>query len=577
MKTTKTMKRILSTLLIFCLGLALMPARAAEGGAPSALEKVPDALAGARTLDEQLALLDDAALRFGDTLEYGGWDLNLNAPLAEGLPECFLPETFENVVSVEELPQELRGVKLLALYDDKGTMRLLGDAAARLPQGMCARSLSEAEGVLLLRHYLVARSDYIGSAYNRFYELCAWKTGSREIYRLFMEETTPPLSGRGTLSGEVIAMASLWEGFRNVLLPDTLTLQDAYGTLTFRVTGKTCYLERVTGDRATLEVPAEVGGFPVAGIADCDLDTVCPSLTEARLSESIAWIGENAFFACRKLQTISFPSTLRTIGEDAFRGCEAITALDLPEGLETVGDQAIAGWPALERVTLPSTLKSMGSCFLIYGGACPWVVVPEGITKLEFRFLAWSNQTLCVYLPASVTTFEDNVLSQSIAIYTPQGSAAARWAEMVGYGYTPCARPEDMPRPQPAAIQGDFQYAVLEGEAVLMEYLGEDAEVIIPAELGGYPVGEIHHYAFYRQEFIRSITFPPRVTRIQYWAIYECGTLEVYMPASLQKIDNKWIDSPGDVVVHAPQGSAAQRWAEDRAEKYGTRWEPWEP
>ena len=453
------MKKIVSTailLLAFCL---LVCAQASADASPAALADMPAALYAEQTPDGQLALLADISVRFADTLETGGWDVDLNAVLAGELPEGFLPEDFEAAVSAEgALPEALRGLRFAALYDDKGTLRLLGDFAARLPAGTLVSSLDEAQAVLLLRHSLTSRSDYIGSAYNRHYDLYAWEIGSDTVYTLFGLTTFPPAAGRGTLSGEELGMETLWGHARDLFF-DAVTVEDAYGTMTFRITGAGCYLAEVTGDRTVLEIPQEVNGYPVTGIAKCGLSGL-PSLVEVCLPDTVLWIGDRAFYGCEalrtvnlpeglesignyafsydeELQTLAFPSSLRTIGEHAFSSSsyeiKGITAFDFSEGLVSIGDYAVTGSNTLERVTLPSTLTSIGKGFLEYGGSFLWLVVPDGITKLEKDFLMSADHTLCIYLPESVGSFEDNLLDYGhITVYTPEGSAAARWAEKIG-------------------------------------------------------------------------------------------------------------------------------------------------
>ena len=60
------------------------------------------------------------------------------------------------------------------------------------------------------------------------------------------------------------------------------------------------------------------------------------------VSDSVAVIAENAFYKCKNLQEIEFPSSLRVLEEKAFFRCAGLTALNLPEGLEVIGVDAFA-------------------------------------------------------------------------------------------------------------------------------------------------------------------------------------------------------------------------------------------
>lgn len=533
-------------LLVLLLMLVLAVPAVAE--TPAALEDVPKALQEAESLDEQIAVLYDVSLRDADTLENGGWDLDLNPEMADILPLAFFPESYDSAEPIEgdTLPDALAGKKFIVLYDDHGRMLVLGDFFVRIPESMRAASLEEADAVLLLRFTDHKRTDYIGAAYDRNYDLYAWAVGSDTIYLLDHEYTTPPSYGYGTLYGDTMSKAALWEKMRTPFF-DSFTVNDPYGTMTYTISGKCCYLSGVTGNRTTLEIPDEVNGYPVTGIADCDLPSECESLKEVRMPRGLIWIGEWAFDSCNRVK-----------------------ALDFPEGFESIADHAVYGWEKLERVTLPPSVVSIGEDFLIYGCSMPWFAVPDGITELKDNFMRDASGTLCVYIPETVTEFGDDLLNRGrIVVYTPEDSAAARWAESVDRPYVACPSPDAMPHPA-VETEGDFQYAVLEGEAILLRYTGEGGDVTVPDTFGGYPVRSIHSSAFEEAESI-SVVFPDGVTLRADCVLY-CNQVNAYLPASAEIEDDAFYGCTS-LTIHSPEGSPAQQWAAEQE----VPWEPWTP
>jgi uncharacterized repeat protein (TIGR02543 family) len=86
------------------------------------------------------------------------------------------------------------------------------------------------------------------------------------------------------------------------------------------------------------------------------------------LSAALTAIGEEAFYRCRKLETIDMAGTaLVEIGDSAFYYCDSITAIVLPESLKVIGENAFYYCDGVESaVTLPSGLESIGTKAFYY-------------------------------------------------------------------------------------------------------------------------------------------------------------------------------------------------------------------
>lgn len=580
---------------LLALTLAVAPAFCAGALAEAlSLLDAREALLGEITLDGQLTAMIDISTRFADVLEAGGWDVSLNIPLAEALPEGLLLESYDGALDVDSFPEELRGRKLLALREEDGEFSLCGDFAVRLPEAMRPASLAEAEGVLLLREWYQKRGDYFGEAYNTHTEVYAWLFDTESVYRLFELTTLPPYSGMGKLYGASMSMEALF----NLCDPGTslMKLADEDGEMWFRRVGDGCALVRVEGDRQRLHVPDSVEGLPVTTVNDCSLSLKCPSLTSVRLPDSVTVIGAKAFKGCEKLVEInltqqlesigdyafeecksllelSFPSSLRSIGTFAFFSCYKLAYLHLNEGLETVGYGITGNNSELSQVTIPSTLSVVPSSFLSGCGKLRCVVVPDGVKELKNNALD-CGVMLYAYLPASVETLGIDVVDENTIVYAPEGSAAALWAQENDREYVPCASAEEVP-PLTFGMDGDIEYAVLGDEAIFLNYSGEDAEVVIPDALGGKPVTRIGYLCFFPEadEIVTSLTLPTSVKRIYYRALNN-DRLTLTVPAMDVVFMNKAIEINTDALtIIAPEGSTAHQYALER----GCAWEPLTP
>ena len=82
---------------------------------------------------------------------------------------------------------------------------------------------------------------------------------------------------------------------------------------------------------------------------------------------------------------------------------------------------------------------------------------------------------------------------------------------------------------------GDYQYMLLEdGTAQINQYIGEAAEIEIPAELDGHVVKNIGSYAFNACENLVSVSLPNNIEFIELGAFYDCSNLvNVTLPENL--------------------------------------------
>ena len=127
----------------------------------------------------------------------------------------------------------------------------------------------------------------------------------------------------------------------------------------------------------------------------------CKGLTKLDLPEGLVSIGYRACFDL-ELKDIHLPSTLREIGEDAFGSCGLLESIIIPEGVTSIGESAFSSCSSLASVTLPSTLKTIGgyafgySVFNCLTDITCYAAIPPVIDKDTFCEDIYSIATLHV-------------------------------------------------------------------------------------------------------------------------------------------------------------------------------------
>jgi hypothetical protein len=93
----------------------------------------------------------------------------------------------------------------------------------------------------------------------------------------------------------------------------------------------------------------------------------CTSLKSvADLPESVTHIGEEAFYGCTSLASITLPESVTQIGGYAFKGCTSLASIMIPESVTQICKEAFDGCTSLSSVSIPSATVVEPGAFSSY-------------------------------------------------------------------------------------------------------------------------------------------------------------------------------------------------------------------
>ena len=78
-------------------------------------------------------------------------------------------------------------------------------------------------------------------------------------------------------------------------------------------------------------------------------------LTEIHIPNSVITIGDNAFKACRSLNTVTIGDAVKIINPKAFEECSSITSITLPNSIAQIGDYAFSKCSSLQYLYCKAT------------------------------------------------------------------------------------------------------------------------------------------------------------------------------------------------------------------------------
>ena len=130
----------------------------------------------------------------------------------------------------------------------------------------------------------------------------------------------------------------------------------------------------------------------------------CTGLTNITIPEGVTFIGMSAFIYCRNLTSITIPAGVTTISSFTFEGCTSLTNLTLPDGLTKIGDGAFGECSGLTNLTFPSSLTKIGDNAFYQCSGLKSLTFPNGLTEIgDGAFWECRNLT-SLTLPSSLTS-----------------------------------------------------------------------------------------------------------------------------------------------------------------------------
>lgn len=318
----------------------------------------------------------------------------------------------------------------------------------------------------------------------------------------------------------------------------------------------------------------------------------CSALTEIKVPFGVRELEDGVFSCCKGLRSVILPSGLQSIGWNTFLFCENLESISIPEGVTSIDRCAFADCYALTSVELPASIQDIHTAAFkdsegVQAIVCPqsyaerycveeglshttrpaeewdftiengvlktyrgsaeqvWISAGLGVSEIGEGAFAGQTQLKAVLIDKSVHTIGADAFEGCTGLLRV---TLPETLEQIGAdAFKDCGEATFYVRKGSAAydycVQNGIRFEI-EDSAVdfivvdggLVEYLGVDAELVIPADLGIVYVG---NKVFYENATVHSIVVPEGVTEIGSEAFSKCKALErVVLPESLKEISS---------------------------------------
>ena len=133
----------------------------------------------------------------------------------------------------------------------------------------------------------------------------------------------------------------------------------------------------------------------------------CTGLTSVTIGNSVTSIGSSAFYGCSSLTSVTIPNSVTSIGDHAFFYCTGLTSVTIPNSVTSIGDAAFYGCSGLTSVTINSNLLVItfdNNMKDIFGEQVTNYIIGKDVTSIEDYAFAGCTGLTSVTIPNSVTS-----------------------------------------------------------------------------------------------------------------------------------------------------------------------------
>ncbi len=294
-------------------------------------------------------------------------------------------------------------------------------------------------------------------------------------------------------------------------------------------------------------IPSQIDGVDVTSIGE-DAFFFCRDLTSVTIPEGVKSIGNTAFSVCENLTSITIPDSVISIGDDAFYWCISLENITIPNSVTSIGKHAFDGCKSLTNITIPGSVISIGDEVFYNCTNLTSINVDSGnpnYSSLDGNLFNKDKTTLVQYaigkadtqysIPDSVTSIVGNAFYSCYNITSITVPAGVTNIDSSAFLY--CKRLAninvDSDNPSYCSVDGNL---FNKDKTTLVQYAidKEDDRYTIPDS-----VTSIGDYAFFASYNLTSITIPESVITIGNWSFSDCLELSsITIPNSVKSLGN---------------------------------------
>lgn len=191
---------------------------------------------------------------------------------------------------------------------------------------------------------------------------------------------------------------------------------ESFGALNYNIKNGCAVITGLRTNADSVTIPDKIGDYPVTEIADGAFYE--KSIETVTIGENVTSIGDESFYMCENLNSLTLPNSVQSIGNSAFEGCSALSEVYFGKNVKNIGNKAFFYCKVLKEIALPDSIVTLGNESFAQCTSLEKLTLGNGISEIGAGAFKLCKKLKNVNLPNGITNVGNEAFASCNSLET---------------------------------------------------------------------------------------------------------------------------------------------------------------